>query len=365
MPDSRVHISVDGIKYTGWLSLNISKSIETLTSSFQLRVADKDNQTSNADWLLQTQKECKIYIDDELGITGYIDSVNASISGDSHTIKISGRDKTADLVDCSYVETPRSFKKIKLLSLANTLLTPFGLIAKLGVNVTANDRFQFTVNTTDSVFKNLNKKAQDFGLLLITDAKSNLIIANSGDVTIDDSIEYGRNILSANVSYDYTDRFRDYTIQAQTLSKQVPGKWARNISVKGTASDSGIIRYRPKLIKNSSPLTSTGAQENAKWEALIHAAHSQTVSVTVQGFRDTNGNLWDVNRLISVDIPPLYINPALEMLITSVEFSLSDSGSTTKLSLKRSDAYTSKPYRKKSVKSVNKLGWDALKRGRA
>jgi len=77
-----ISISVDGKKYSGWTEATITTSMETLTSSFQLKVVDKINQDDNSVWPLQTQDECSIYIDNEKIITGYIDDVTVEIAGD-------------------------------------------------------------------------------------------------------------------------------------------------------------------------------------------------------------------------------------------------------------------------------------------
>lgn len=362
LDDNYVSISVDRKKYSGWSAITISKSLENLASSFDLVVIDKTNQKTNAEWLLRTQKECAVYIGKDKIITGFIEKVDADISFDSHNIKVSGRTKTADLIDCNYTESNKSFSKKSILTLARTLLEPFNINVSAGAGADVSQIFQFTVNSSDSIFKSLNQKANDLGLLLLTDSNGNLLITNSGNTKCKDSLEYGKSILSAEVSFDYTDRFSDYIVQAQTLPKEQKGAWATNINIQATSKDISIVRNRPKVIKVSSPLTRTTAQEYANWEALVRAAQSQTITIQVQGFRDGSGAVWDINKLIDVKIPPLYINPITELLITGVDFSLSENGTITKLTLKRKDAYIAKPFRSKKVQSLPSLGWDKLKR---
>ena len=100
MPNNIISISVDNYKYSGWKAITIEKSLETLSSSFKFVSTDKDNQKNNEDWKLYPQKECIIRLDDIKLITGYIDSVIPTISKDTHSITVSGRDKTSDLIDC-------------------------------------------------------------------------------------------------------------------------------------------------------------------------------------------------------------------------------------------------------------------------
>ena len=359
MPDNSIYISVDGKKFTGWTDVKISKSLETLTSSFELTATDKHLPDRNQDWLLRPQDECIISVGTEVLLTGYIDKLIPSVSKDSHTIKIIGRDKTSDIVDCSYTESKSSFSKVTMYTLIQKLVEPFGLTVKKDSSVSDTEKFQFTVNKNDSIFNNLNKKANDLGILLITNSSGEIVLTNSGDATIDDVLEYGDNVESATVTYDYTNRFSEYIVNAQSLYKQSKGNWGTNIKITATSEDEGIKRYRPKLIKPNSPLSRTLAQKRANWEALIRSAKSQLINVTIPGFRTRGGVLWDLNKLVDVLIPPLYINPTVALLITAVEFSLSSSGTFTKMTLKRPDAYTSEPGRKIS-KVSNSLGWDRL-----
>lgn len=359
MPDNKVFISVGGEKFGGWTSFKIRQSLETLSSSFELDVTDKTNQLQNTEWPIRPQDECILYIDSDKLMTGYVDKVMPSITKDSHSIKVSGRDKTADLIDCSYTGTKNSYSKMTMFSLAKTLVDPFDINVKLDSSVDDTEKFQFTVNRNDTVFSNLNKKANNVGMLLITNEDGDLVIINSGNETLEETLEWGRNIEAAKVFYDSTNRFSEYIINAQTLFKQSKGGWGSDIKIKATAIDEGVKRFRPKIIKSSSPLSRTMAQDRANWEALIRSAKAQVVNVTVSGFRQATDLLWSINKLVSTYIPPLYVNPAIELLISTLEFTLDENGSFTKMVLKRPDAYESKPERIISA-SASSLGWDKL-----
>jgi prophage tail gpP-like protein len=359
MADNNVYISVGGENFTGWTSIKIRRSLEALTSTFELNVTDKTNQKENLEWPIRPQDECIIRIGRDKLITGYVDTVVPTIDATTHGIKISGRDKTSDIVDCSYTGTKNSFSKKSMTTLAKTLVEPFGINVKLDPLVDDTELFQFTVNRNDTIFTNLNKKANNLGMLLVTNADGDLVITNSGSRTLEDTLEFGRNIHRASMSYDYTNRFSEYIVNAQSLYKQGKGTWGNNIKVKATSTDEGVKRYRPKLIKPGSPLSRTMAQDHANWEALIRAAKSEVLNVTTTGFRQASGLLWDINYLVSVYIPPMYVNPAIELLISAVEYTIDDFGSFTKMVLKRPDAYKSKPAKAIKASSLS-LGWDRL-----
>jgi len=109
------------------------------------------------------------------------------------------------------------------------------------------------------------------------------------------------------------------------------------------------------IIQAEGQMTRDRAQQRANWEANVRAARSQTVNGMVQDFIQTNGELWDINQIVSVFAPVLYVNPATDLLITATEYIINASGSFTRIALKRADAYQAEPPKK--VKAQNKLGW--------
>lgn len=362
MSKNDISISVGGKKYTGWKSVQITQSLETLSSQFMLSVVDKHDQKSNEDWLLRPQDECVIYLGDDKLITGYIDDVSNNIAADTHEIKINGRDKTGDLVDCNYIEPLNSWSKKNLFNFAITLCEPFGIGVSKSSDIDISQTFAPTVNKSDTVFENINKHAKDLGILFITDSEGNVLLTNSGNTKTNDVLEYGKNIKRGNVSHTYSERFSKYILEAQTSIKSNNAGWGSNIKIKAETSDDGIKRYRPKLIKSSRPLTNAIAKKTVQWESSYRAGQSQTFNITVQGFRQSNDDIWKINTLVDVYAPPLYINPMTELLIVGITFILNESGSITQLQLKRKDVYTKKPGTPKNVKAVNSLGWDRLNR---
>lgn len=358
MPDSNINIKINGETYDAWTSARIEQSLETLTNSFSLTIATSVSKDLKSDWNLKIGDSCQIYIDDDILIDGYINNLTPSINATSYGINVNGRGKTSDLIDCSYIESPKSWKEISFKSLAIALAKPFSIGVKVSKNVdsaTVNQKFPFTVNTNNSAFDNLNLKAKEYGLLLTENSEGKLVIENSANIVTQDNLEYGVNILEASINYSDSERYSRYIVQAQSLKKQNIDNWTKQIGIQAEALDSEISRYRPKLIKSSSPLTVEMAQKEANWEALVRAGKSQELNVTVQGFRQSGNSLWKVNQLCDVLIPPLFIDPITQLLIVNVLFELSSSGSTTKLKLKRPDAFMKKPIKKVSKK--DNMGW--------
>jgi prophage tail gpP-like protein len=108
-------------------------------------------------------------------------------------------------------------------------------------------------------------------------------------------------------------------------------------------------------------MTVADARRRADWEARTRAAKSETVTVTVQGWRQPSGDLWPVNAIAHVKAPRL-AGVDGELLISEVENSIDDkAGRITQIKLLRPDAFTPEPVLAKVKASGG--AWKELNRG--
>ena len=105
------------------------------------------------------------------------------------------------------------------------------------------------------------------------------------------------------------------------------------------------------------------ARKRGDWEARTRAARAETVTITVQGWRQPNGGpIWPVNAISRVRAPRL-IGVSGDLLISQVEHSISEEGKITQIRLVRPDAFTPEPKRA-IVKSAGAGGaWKELDKG--
>ncbi len=96
-----VSLRVNGVDYAGWLDVEITAGIERQSRSFNLSIT---RSWPNAPANIRSVKKgdlCELYIGSDKVLTGFVDSTPFSYSADSIALSISGRSKTADLVDCA------------------------------------------------------------------------------------------------------------------------------------------------------------------------------------------------------------------------------------------------------------------------
>jgi prophage tail gpP-like protein len=346
MPDN-ITIEVDGMVYSGWKSATVRRSLDSLCGSFTFTTYDRWS-VKNKDWVLFPGKRCRVGIGSDTILEGYIDRIRPQIGAERHSVSVSGRDATADLVDCSTFGT---WNNATIYKLAKAMAEPFGVNVRIDVD--GGEPFtKFTAQPGDTVFNVLSRAAAKRGILLLSGRVGNLLLTNAGASWADDQIAIGRNVKSASAEYDHTDRFSVYKVQGQ--SKDAGSGWGEEtISSSGEAKDEWVERYRPKTINARGVATPEDAERQAAWMANVHAARAFRASAELIGFRQTTGALWEVNRLVSVDMPDLRLQG--DMLISSAEYTQSESGSVTRVELTILEAYEPEPA--KTVRKNRSIGW--------
>lgn len=349
--------------YEGWESLSIGYSIDSIAGSFQFKVVEKWREI-NQDWPLLPGSQVAISIDNETVLVGYIDSLDVSTSNEDRTMNIRGRNRCGDLVDNSVSTLTSEFKNISLEGLAEELLG----IQEIEVLTETNtgEKFKkFTVNQGETVFDCLNRAARNRGVLLTTNPEGNLVITNRAGIEVSStpsisdpaptfdfvaaaaslagissagvSLVQGENVLTARAAYDHSNRFQSYL--AKGSSRGTDANSGSALSVQATAKDKNIKRTRTKIVLAEGNVDKDAVQRRANWEAVLRAAESTEVEVTVQGWRKTiGGDLWKPNESVEVSLP--YIGVSGQLLIRSVSFTKDLGGTITSLSLTRPDAYS-------------------------
>ena len=171
---NNVTLLINGIVLGGWKSVSIKRSIKSIVGAFDLTYTDQWNY-NNQPWRIKQEDKAEIYIDDDLVCTSYIDAVEPSISSESKTLSVRGRDITCDLVDCSTDIRQVEFKNLKADSIIQALANPFGI--KVLTEVDPGPVFNvWTIQRSETPFENMAKIAQKRGLLLVSDAKGNLVL---------------------------------------------------------------------------------------------------------------------------------------------------------------------------------------------
>ncbi len=358
-------MEVDGIKYDGFVSASVSRSLENFSGIFNFSATNIPGEP----FPIKIGATCKIVVDDEIIMDGFIEAINVSYDIDQHLIQISGRDKTADLVDSQiggvnieFTQPNVSFKSLveKVLSILG--ISNIEFIQRDEIKDFGDGEIE-SASSGQTAFDFLETYARKRQIVLTTDGSGNIVARKSPEGTYSTILSSKKNskttILSASFKFDVSKRFNRYqVISSDNLSsytdvKSKPAEKSANVQSKIIIDDQ-IRKTRLYAFVPDQSCDETQATDQAKWEAAYRQSKSLVYNVTVQGFKPENDiNIWLPNNIVTIldDYAALYG----QMLITGVIYNYSvDEGSKTTLTCYVADAFTleaSDPSKSKSKES--------------
>lgn len=355
---SELLLLVGGRRYSGWKSVRVTRSIESLAGSFELEVSDRWGEQDEP-WPIVEEDACRVEIDGAVVIDGYIDRRSLQLSGTSRSLSYAGRDRAAALVDSSAILDKWTFRNATVLDVARKVAEPFGVRVSLQAGVTLpKPQRKLVVNPGDSPYEAIRRAAAASGILAVSDGAGGILLARSGTARAQTPLLEGQNVLAASVDYDASERFSRYVVATQVAgTDQAAGPATR---IRAEATDQAIRRTnRVLLVQPEAGVTTDYARQRADWEARIRAARAETVTVVVQGWRQARAGLWPLNALVMVRVPGIGVDGI--MLTSEVEHSISEGGEVTQLRLVRPDAFTPEP---EAIVKVSSGGaWKELRAG--
>jgi len=318
---NNVRVSTGEFNVSGWENVTINRSLENGAGTFTLQLYDDPPE-----FVPDINEPITVLIDDMPVITGYIDDRSISISSSSYELSISGRDKTADIIDCNQANPPFVFKNQSLDNVAKRLCNPFNIDVVSHASVSAEIYKSMTINQDQTIFTFLDEYARKRGFLCNSNEQGNLVIFNPKEFENIGNLKEGYNILSLSRKENFSKRYSDYTVKGQS-------QYSRTI---GVAKDDSVKRFRPKVLAIKKQLTNADAIDYAKWSASVSRARGDELEVTIDDWYIDN-NLILPGRSVTLDSYTLRIDD--EFLIKSVNFSLSNSEYSAVVSLVKPEVF--------------------------
>lgn len=310
-------VVINGKKYSGWNDFTIDSSMENICSSFSFKATNVDIDPNT----IYCGAKVEVFVDEYLMLTGYIFKRTRSCNENSNDFVFSGREATADLVDCS--ATPKTYNNIGLLDLCKKLCAPFSISVQ-GKTDLGKPFKKFVVESGESVFDSLQRACKSKGVLPMTNNKGNVELVSAGSETI--SLILDENIIkSISEEEDFSECFSDYTIKAQ--GGESGETWLKaNTQMKATTKDSSVDRFRQLILTAEDKQTQKMLEKNIQWEAQLRKGRRTSYNVQVFGFGKEEELLLK-NKVIRLKYSKLKIDSSF--LITSIKYSKSEQSGTT------------------------------------
>ncbi len=350
----KIVLKVRGQEFRDWTSIFIEKSLFQMVGSFSLVAANILPGDVKKEWGIALEDECQVVINDQIIITGYIDDIPITYDKESHNIQLNGRDKTCDLVDCSFViegeDQKNEWKDQKIIRIIEDLCNVFGIAVSVSaiveerVNEKLPNKTTFKANEGDTVFDLIFKLCRMKAILPISygDGRLHLVEGGFGDLDAWDDLELGRNIKSGMLTQSNRDRFSRYVLKGQS-EKTTENTVEEASQIIAEYKDEVIPRYRPFVVLSEYKATNPLAKDRIKWEAVNRAGASRSVEYEVQGWTQSNGVVWPLNALIKVK-DKFFFDKDKTWLIAEINFTLDEEqGTVTRLLLVHPDTFKLPP----------------------
>lgn len=356
MAENIITLWVNGAIYGGWTSAQVTRSLRTVAADFEVELTEKWNgQTTN--WRIQRGDAVTMALDGDVVLTGWVDDFAPSLAAETHGVRVSGRSKTGDLVDCAAIVSGGEFKGYTLAAIARALCHPFGIAVVAGD--TGAPFADVQIQPGESCFDVIERLCRLRGFLACDNAGGALVLTRAGADGFGRAgpLVEGRNIVAANGKLSFASRFSTYIVRGQQAgSVDISGPQASQPEAQ--VKDAAVTRYRPKLIIAEAPGGLADMAQRARWQQRTDAAEGTQASVTVTDWRDATGALWTVGDLCAVDSPSLGL--ADDLLIVETTFTQNEQGTQTALQLMPPDALTPEPVPATKAAGGTSSQWGAV-----
>ena len=334
---------VNGSIYGGWTSISIQRGIEQLAGSFSLRVTERWPGVAESR-PIKKGDVAVVKIDGEAVCTGYVNRTRIGFDSANTWFDVEGRDKTADLVDCSAIWKSGQWRDSSVKQIAADLCQPFGIsvvIGKLAEKAAGEKIASFALEDGETVQDTLERLLRMKALMMWTDGLGNLVINLPEQTAAETALVQGENLLQAEAAADETEQYSQYTVKGQARGTH---------NAKGEAKDGSVQRYRPLVILAEDH--GTAPLKRAQHEQAMREGKADTANVTVQSWRQggDKGGLWLPGLRVLVKAPYLHKDND-EMIISELEYRKDENGTIARLNLTNPKAYdrlAEQPEKKKT-----------------
>jgi len=341
-----ITLEVSGTRYENFISATANIALDTLANDFNF------DATAPGLKLLPFKggEPCRVFVDDVLVITGFIENIAGNYSSLSHGIAVSGRDKTADLIDSSINTIDDLRGALTLKSIIERVIKHLDLKLKVIDNVRPNAFNKaediVSISPGSNAFSVIDEYAQKRQVILTSNDNGDIVITNSEPTKSTGSLRHkvnsdSNNILNASWSYSTVDLFNKYIQLGQQDSSALAfgGAFSLDgiVAQDATAKDNGTRKGRQLVSVASIGFSDDQLKQRAEWSKKIRRSRSTVYTASVQGFTDQAGNLWKINQLVNVIDDFADINR--DLLINTLSFSYGLSGSVTTIGFVEKNAY--------------------------
>lgn len=340
-----VTLVVGGKRLSGFQEVNVTRSMEQAAITFGLRAT---NPAWHEDaWALRLGAEVELYSNDTLLCRGYIDNYEADHGeGATHDVRVSGRSKSADAIDCPPAKHKTGRVEGKTLEEVAQEFDEFGIGYKADVPLKAIPKVQRY--PTDSVHDTLEREAREQGLMLMGQPDGSVLITRAGTKRHAGALVEGHPpIKKFGVKFSAEGKFSEVAAKAQ----RALGTTGKDLRQEVKEYDPEVGRYRPLIVFLEGDGTEQDLKTRAQWERLRRQGSGTSIPITTSTWRDEGGEIWEPGRLMAIQLPSERVDQ--DMTLSGVTFTQNHQGTTAVLTFVDPRSHGGKDPKGKSDKAYS------------
>ncbi|NLS02326.1 hypothetical protein HGP14_02940 [Rhizobium sp. P32RR-XVIII] len=280
-------ITIDG--FPAVKAITISMSAEEAVRTAEVSLVPKGDGISVSPGQAATVKTSG-----EVLLTGYVRDVRPSHDATSRELMATICSRTVDATECS-VEHPTGEVMNKDLAAIAKEFDGLGIGIESDGTLPVEPRHKLHVGET--LFSTIERRARGRGILIYDTPKGKLKLTTKPEGTHTGGLIWGKNIEQA--SSEITERGRHSAVKVRGQASEGTGK--QQLRAEATARDAGVTRSRPLIIVHEGETTVDRLKKRADWGVKRGAGYAATASITVTGWRDAGGTIWNRNWLVYVE----------------------------------------------------------------
>ncbi|ARU30905.1 phage tail protein [Sulfuriferula sp. AH1] len=336
-PADKVQLLIGGKMHEDWEDYDVDSDLLIPADAWHVTMGMRGGQMP-PDVVVGAPAEVRV--GGETVMIGRIDDIDDEVSKTARTFSISGRDKAANLVDCS---APVFVARMSSLAdIMAKVVRPLG-ITKIRIDADATrTREKINVEPGDSAWDALSHIAEANGLWPWFDPDGTLVIGGPDYAKPEVATLIlrkngkGNNVLSLAKQEAVNERYSEITVLGQTHGTATEtGKHA----LRATARDTNVSWYRPKIVVDHEADNTAVCLDRARKLLADSRLHGFTLQATVKGHRivapgqPAGGKLWTPGQRVRVFSEPHGIDGVFFLMARKFRGGRA-SGSRTELTLK-------------------------------
>jgi prophage tail gpP-like protein len=338
-------IDANGQRIEGWQDIRVTAGIERFCRDFSVRMTQVHPNLPRVLTVLPGDP-CTVRLGEDTVVTGYIDAYAPAFDvGDGTSVAMSGRSKTADLVDCSVEWANLQIVESSVAEIAQKVAAAYDVQVRSEVEGLRRIP-QMNLNVGETGFSLIDRTCRYAQCIAFDDADGNVVITRASTERAAGSLVQGVNVERAAVILTAHERYAVYRcfLDSSDFSRLEVGTGTAGSNYIGESRDDGVRRNRKLFFVAESVFDGADvARRRADWENNRRIGRSAVIRVTTSSWRDADGALWRPNTLIHVELPGLRVE-GVDWLIAEVTF-LRDGyrGTTAELTIMAPEAFMPEP----------------------